>query len=156
MNLVEVSFDDPRVVELREQQAAEMADLYGQPRHAAGAEDVDGQSVVACLLALDGDRPVGTVSLRRLRDLVEIKRMFISPDTRGTGLSRQLLAAIEERAAQLTDRVVLHTGERQTAAIALYQRSGYTPIDIFEPYLEVPESLCFEKLLLSGPRLGPR
>jgi len=148
--IVDVAFDDPRVVELRQRQAAEMADLYGRPRHDVGAEDIDGDSVVACLLALDGDRPVGTVSLRRLRDLVEIKRMYIPPDARGTGLSRRLLAEIEERAAQVTDRVVLHTGERQAAAIALYERSGYTPIDIYPPYDDVPESLCFEKHVTGG------
>ncbi len=135
------------MADLRQQQADEMADLYGRPRHAVGAENIDLDSVVACLLALDGERPVGTVSLRRLRDLVEVKRMYIPPDARGSGLARRLLAGIEQRAARVTDRVVLHTGERQLAAIALYERSGYTPIDIYPPYDEVPESLCFEKRL---------
>lgn len=145
--IVDVTFDDPRVVELRQQQAVEMAELYGRPRHDVGAEDVAVDSVVACLLALDGERPVGTVSLRRLRDLVEIKRMYIPPPVRGSGLARRLLADVEQSAALVTDRVVLHTGERQKAAIALYRRSGYTPIEIYEPYDLVPESLCFEKLL---------
>jgi len=141
------SFDDPRVADLRRQQADEMAALYGRPRHDVGAEDIAPDSVVVTLLALDGDRPVGTVTLRRLRDLFEIKRMFIVPGARGTGLSRRLLTEIEKHAAAVTDRLVLHTGERQAAAIALYTRAGYTPIEIFPPYDEVPESLCFEKLL---------
>ena len=49
--------------------------------------------------------------------------------------------------SEVAERVVLHTGERQTAAIALYRRSGYRPIEIFAPYDQVPESLCFEKWL---------
>ncbi|RYI98891.1 MAG: GNAT family N-acetyltransferase, partial [Actinomycetales bacterium] len=101
----------------------------------------------ACLLVLDGDEPVGTVSLRRLRDLVEIKRMYLLPSTRGTGIAPRLLAEIEARAAEVTDRVVLHTGERQRAAIALYTRSGYEPIEVYPPYDQVPESVCFAKRL---------
>lgn len=145
--ILDVAFDDPRGSALRQQMAAEMAELYGRPRHAVGAEDIEAASVVASLLAVVEAEPVGTVSLRRLRDLVEIKRMYLLPSTRGTGLAARLLAEIEQRAAAVTDRVVLHTGERQRAAIALYERSGYTPIDIFPPYDQVPESVCFEKRL---------
>lgn len=146
-DIVDVGFGDSRAVELRAQMGSEMSDLYGRPRHSAGAEDIDPDSVIACLLVLDGDRPVGTASLRHLRDLVEIKRMFLLPETRGTGTAARLLAEIEARAAEVTDRVVLHTGERQRAAIALYARSGYEPIDVYPPYDEVPESLCFAKSL---------
>lgn len=123
----------------------EMADLYGQPRHGAGAEDIDPGTVLVCLLALEGGVAVATVSLRRLRDLVEIKRMYILPSSRGRGLAARLLDAVERRAAVVTDRVVLHTGQRQTAAVSLYERSGYRPIAIYPPYDSVPESLCFAK-----------
>lgn len=144
-----VDFLDPRVVALRAQMAQEMGELYGTPRHTGGAEGIDPGAVIACLLVLDGDAPVGTASLRHLGDLVEVKRMYLLPSTRGTGLAARLLAEIEQIAARVTDRVVLHTGERQRAAIALYERSGYEPIDVYPPYDTVPESLCFAK------RLGP-
>ncbi len=71
--------------------------------------------------------------------------MYVLDRTRGTGLAPRLLAAVEERAAEVTGRVVLHTGLRQRAAIALYERSGYLPIEVYPPYDEVPESLCFAK-----------
>ncbi|MET0467900.1 MAG: GNAT family N-acetyltransferase [Aeromicrobium sp.] len=145
--IVEVDFLDPRAVALRTRMAAEMAELYGEVRHGTGAEGIDPDSVLACLLVLDGDEPVGTVSLRRLRDLVEIKRMYLLPSTRGTGLAARLLAEIETRAGEVTDRVVLHTGERQRAAKALYARSGYEPIEVYAPYDTVPESVCFAKRL---------
>lgn len=145
--IVEVDFLDPRAAALRSRMAAEMAELYGEARHGTGAEGIDPDSVLTCLLVLDGDEPVGTVSLRRLRDLVEIKRMYLLPSTRGTGIAARLLAEIEARAAEITDRVVLHTGERQRAAIALYARSGYEPIEVYPPYDQVPESVCFAKRL---------
>ncbi|WP_313405087.1 GNAT family N-acetyltransferase [Aeromicrobium sp.] len=143
--ILEVEFLDPRVVALRDQMAVEMAELYGEVRHGAGAEGIDPDSVIVCLLALDGERPVGTASLRHLRDLVEVKRMYVLPRTRGTGLAPRLLREVEQRAAAVTDRVVLHTGERQRAAIALYRRHGYRPIEIYAPYDQVPESVCFAK-----------
>lgn len=152
VRIVEVDFADPRAAGLRGRMAAEMNDLYGRPRHTVGAEDIDPATVIACLLVLDGDEPVGTASLRHLRDLVEIKRMYLAPQTRGTGLAARLLVGIEARAAAVTDRVVLHTGERQRAAIALYQRSGYEPIEVYPPYDEVPESRCFAKDLPRNPR----
>ena len=147
IRIAEVDFLDPRAVALRTRMSEEMAALYGRPRHSVGAEDIDPESVVVCLLALDGDAPVGTASLRRLRDLLEVKRMFLLPEARGTGLAPRLLAEIERHAAAVAERVVLHTGERQRAAIELYRRSGYEPIDIYPPYDEVPESLCFAKVL---------
>ena len=153
IQIIEVDFLDPRVVALRRQMSDEMADLYGQHRHAAGAEGIDGDSVLVCLLALDGDEPVGTATLRRLGDLVEIKRMYVRSGARGSGLAPRLLALVEQHAAAVTDRVVLHTGERQEAAIALYERSGYTPIEVYPPYDEVPESLCFAKDISSGQPL---
>lgn len=151
VEIVEVGFRDPRAVRLRARMAAEMDELYGRPRHTVGAEDIDPASVIACLLVLDGDDPVGTVSLRRLRDLVEIKRMYLLPEMRGSGLAGRLLTEVEGRAAAVTGTVVLHTGRRQRAAIALYERSGYTPIPIYPPYDEVEESLCFAKRL-SAPQ----
>ncbi len=147
LEIVEVDFLDPRAVVLRAAMVEEMRVLYGRPRNVAGSEDIDPEAVIACLLVLDGDRPVGTASLRHLRDLVEIKRMYLLPETRGSGVAARLLAAVEARAADLTDRVVLHTGQRQHAAIALYERSGYLPIEIYPPYDRVPESLCFAKQL---------
>jgi len=153
LEIVEVEFLDPRVVALRRAMGEEMAALYGAPRHVGDAEGIEPDSVLVCLLALDGDQPVGTATLRRLRDLVEVKRMFVRPEARGTGLAPRLLAEVERHAVAVTDRVVLHTGERQRAAIGLYRRSGYAPIEVYPPYDTVPESLCFAKDL--GPAATP-
>lgn len=93
--------------------------------------------------------PVVTGGLRRHDDgVVEIKRMYVIPDARGNGLSRVMLAALEERARLLgARRVILETGERQPEAIALYQSSGYTPIDGFGHYADAPLSRSYEKAL---------
>jgi GNAT superfamily N-acetyltransferase len=81
----------------------------------------------------------------------EIKRMFVIEEARGRGLSRIILARLEEsaRAAGRT-RMVLETGDKQPEAIALYASSGYTmvpPDQKFGVYRNEPGSRCFVKPL---------
>ncbi len=79
----------------------------------------------------------------------ELKRMFVAPDARGTGVATALLRTAEQTAAGLgATRLVLETGPRQPDAIALYEKHGYTRIPNFGPYINDPLSLCFAKDLL--------
>ncbi|WP_411970308.1 GNAT family N-acetyltransferase [Saccharothrix longispora] len=78
----------------------------------------------------------------------EIKRMYVVDSLRGRGLSRVVLAALEDaaRAAGRT-RMVLETGTRQPEAIGLYEAAGYGRIDNFGVYRHHPDSLCYGKAL---------
>jgi GNAT superfamily N-acetyltransferase len=81
----------------------------------------------------------------------EIKRMFVIEEERGRGLSRVVLARLEEsaRAAGRT-RMVLETGTKQPEAIALYVSTGYRPVPPerkFGLYRCEPDSRCFVKPL---------
>lgn len=81
-------------------------------------------------------------------ETAEIKRMYVVPEARGRGLSRRVLAALEAEAARLqVKRIVLETGPRQHAALALYERAGYRRIPLFGEYVGSPLSICMEKLL---------
>ncbi|MGW2340255.1 GNAT family N-acetyltransferase [Streptomyces sp. NPDC001661] len=78
----------------------------------------------------------------------ELKRMYVTPEARGLGLARRILAALEEdaRAAGRT-RMVLETGLKQPEAIALYTSSGYEPCAKFGHYRFDELSRCFAKRL---------
>jgi GNAT superfamily N-acetyltransferase len=90
---------------------------------------------------------MGGYRLRSSED-AEIKRMYVDPSMRGQGYARRVLAALEDRArAAGLSRLVLETGERQPEAIALYQSSGYRPIEGFGYYRDMPLSVCFGKSL---------
>jgi GNAT superfamily N-acetyltransferase len=74
--------------------------------------------------------------------------MYVTPGARGQGLSRALLAALEEEARSLGYAFVrLETGDRQPEAIGLYVSSGYLPIPRFGPFAEDERSVCLEKRL---------
>ncbi len=147
VSLTTVVWDHPDAVRLRAEMVAEVSGHYIDD-HRDGSAGVDPETVVLTGLVYDGDRPIAHVALRRLGEDLEIKRMYVVPDARGTGLSKTLLGEAERVARERgATRVILHTGTRQTAAIALYEAHGYTPIPIYEPYVDLPLSLCFEKVL---------
>jgi GNAT superfamily N-acetyltransferase len=147
-----VGFDDPRVVALWREFAAELQQLYGEPEL---PPPVRPDGVVANLLALtDGGDPVGTVLVRWSTHhpdhpgTVEINRLYVRPHHRGHGYARVMMGAVERAASRVgATRLVLGTGEAQPKAIALYAGIGYTRIPFFGTYGGSPKTVCMAKSL---------
>lgn len=101
------------------------------------------------LVARDGERAIGCGAIRLLDpQTAEVKRMYVEPDRRGTGVGRALLDALEAEArARGVTRLVLETGIHQVAAIALYRGSGFTETACWGEYATASTSVCFEKFL---------
>ena len=81
--------------------------------------------------------PAGCGGFKPVEDYAYIKRMWIAPDTRGLGLGRRLLQALEEKAQSIGYRIVrLETQKSLTEAQQLYRSSGYREVPPFndEPY----------------------
>ena len=94
----------------------------------------------------DGD-PVACGGVQPLADgAAEIKRMWVHDEWRGAGLGARMLRRLEDAAhAAGHDLVRLDTNSVLTEAIAMYERSGYRPI---ERYNDNPYAKCwFEKAL---------
>lgn len=143
------SFDDPRAKALVEALDSELLGRYpdeGDGFFGLLAEHVtEGRGVF--LVAYVEGRPVGCGAIRSLDDTcVEVKRMYVVPEARGTGVARRVLAALEAEARSLgRTRIVLETGLRQPEAIALYRRHGYTETDRFGDYPYSPLSVWLGK-----------
>ena len=74
--------------------------------------------------------PVGCAALKRLGNhTAEIKRVYVAPEARGTGVARAILARLE-RIAQDVGYTTLRmdTGARQPASAALFSSCGYEQI----------------------------
>jgi len=110
-------------------------------------EVADGQG--AFLIAFRAGTPVGYGAVRRIETQTgEVKRMYVVPQERGRGVGRAILNAIQAEARALrVSRLVLETGIRQTEALALYQRAGFTRIAPFGDYVGSPLSVCLAKEL---------
>ena len=84
--------------------------------------------------------PVGCGALKLHRDrIAEIKRLWVSPTTRGLGVGRRLLRELEQHAADRgAKRTRLDTNRTLTEAIALYRKDGYREVSPFngEPYAD--------------------
>jgi putative acetyltransferase len=62
----------------------------------------------------------------------ELRKMYLAPSARGHGLGTRLLAAcIDAARARNATRLVLDTAEAMTAAIALYERTGFVRDDAY-------------------------
>ena len=148
-----VPWDDPAGTELRIAQQTEISARYGVPDSEPGPKPT-AADITIFLVAFDVDddgteRPVGCGGLRTLDPSHgEIKRMYVIPERRGTGVSTAVLTALEgEARSRGWDRLVLETGDQQPDAMRLYEREGYTRIPNFGYYADSELSICYEKKL---------
>lgn len=154
-----VDWNDPRAELLRDRMEVEMSARYRDknsaqtPEQRAALHDalaVDPARVFVTVLISDpAGVPVGHAALRDLHGEWEMKRVVVDATRRGAGIGARLMTELEAAArAGGAHRIILQTGDRQPEAVRLYERSGYTPIPIYEPYVStIPFSLCYELVL---------
>ncbi|MCS5735643.1 GNAT family N-acetyltransferase [Herbiconiux daphne] len=143
-------FDGADAAALRRAQRDELDARYGRDDHEPG-EKPTAESVPVFLVARDASgTAIGCGGLRLLADGgAEIKRMYVVPASRGTGVSTAVLHAIEREALTLgVERLVLETGTEQPDAIRFYEREGYELIPNFGAYVDSPISVCYARRLV--------
>lgn len=147
--IVEVDAQGADALELLREAAIEARALY--PELFAHGAPWPGNPPTArrgvYLVAYKDGKPVACGALRSIdAETVEVRRLFVTAAARRRGLARAMLLDLERRAAALGYAVVrLETGNRQLAAIALYESLGFMRIPPFGRYAHDPLSVCFEK-----------
>jgi len=113
---------------------------------------VDGAGVWLAMLRREA---VGCVALRKLcspPNCGEIKRMYVRPNHRGSGIADSLLGALEEYAVKYGyEWLYLDTTDSMVAAARFYERNSYQRC---ERYNQNPQATLFMRKRLSGLRFG--
>jgi putative acetyltransferase len=147
-----VSLEDPaqpEIIALLEDSERYSASLYPAESNHHLPLDALRAAHIRFLVARDGaGRAVGTGALVLCGVWAELKRMWVVPELRGKGVSRTMLQALEAKAREEGVRCLrLETGIENHAALALYERAGFTRCDPFGDYRPDPLSVFMQKQL---------
>lgn len=106
-------------------------------------------SVKYALVAYMDGEPVGCGAIKNVAEgVMEVKRMFVLPTHRGQGVAQAVLSGLEQWADELGGTtLILETGKKQTAAVRLYEKAGFTVIPNYGQYVGVETSVCMQKLV---------
>ena len=102
-------------------------------------------NVVVCY---ENDIAVGCGAFKKHQNnTIEIKRMFVPPQYRGKGIANLILRELELWAQELGNtNIILETSLKLPAAIAMYEKAGYLPIENYGQYIGVASSYCMTKI----------
>ena len=119
-----------------------------ESRHGYSVEQLLAEAVVFLLIRENGV-PAGCGAIKLVgSEYAEIKRMYVRPQFRGTGLAKLMLRHLTDYAqGQGIELLRLETGIHQRAAIGMYERLGFRRIPPFGEYQEDPLSRFYEKRL---------
>jgi putative acetyltransferase len=145
-----VPFDHPDAAALRAAQRAELAERYGTPDSEPGPAPTAADTAVFLLAREAAGAVIACGALRALGDGVgEVKRMYVVPQRRRSGVAGAVLAALEAEAVDRGWTVLkLETGTEQPDAMAFYERHGYRRIPNFGHYAGSALSVCYERALV--------
>jgi len=138
--------DNQDFIKLVKHLDADLAERDGKD-HAFYAQFNKIDKIKYVIVAYENDQPVGCGAIREYASkIMEVKRMYTLPASRGRGVASKVLAELEKWAGELSyETCVLETGKKQPEAIHLYQKSGYSLIPNYGQYAGMENSVCFEK-----------
>ncbi len=148
LNIRQVTWANPVGADLRAAQQAELDARFGTRDHEPGPPPSEAD-VAVFLVAHDkaSGQPVGCGGLRILDgDTAEIKRLYVLPYTRGSGVASSILAALEAQAYALGVRTITaEAGSVQTDGRKFYESAGFGRVPNFGPYVGAEDSHCYAK-----------
>ncbi|MNG15924.1 putative N-acetyltransferase YsnE [compost metagenome] len=101
------------------------------------------------VVAYEGNTAIGCGAYLPLDDSsVELKRFYVEPDKRGTGVAAEIFRYLSDKARALGyTSLKLETGDEQPEAIRFYTKNGFNRIDRYGKYVDSKSSVCMEKVL---------
>jgi putative acetyltransferase len=127
------------------------AEYLPEQRHGLPLEAIFQSHVRFFVATLDG-APAGCGGVALFESFAEVKRMYVRPAARGQGVARAILDRIEAETRAANLRVLcLETGDKQTDALRLYRRYGFTECPPFGDYAVLPPHTISTSIFLEKP-----
>lgn len=99
------------------------------------------------VVAYEAAQAVGCGAIKEYeKGVMEVKRMFVLPGSRGKGIAGKILAELQVWAKESGySKCVLETGDKMIEAIGLYKKNNFKIIPNYGQYATIASSICFEK-----------
>ncbi len=148
INLLRTHSDNSDFIELVKMLDADLAERDGN-EHAFYDQFNKIDTIRFVVLAYEQEQPIGCGAIKEFSaEIMEVKRMYVTPGKRGKGIASAILSELEKWAGELLCNLcVLETGKRQPEAIRLYEHNGYQIIENYGQYAGKENSVCFQKKL---------
>lgn len=152
LTIREVPWSNPVGADLRAAQQSELNYRHGSASAEPAPPSAEDTAVFLVAYEKSSGQPLGCGGLRRLDDTTaEIKRIYVLPYARGSGVATAVLTALEYRARAAGYAVITaEAGSAQPDGKRFYQHGGYTVVPNFGPYTELEDSVCFAKTIGLG------
>lgn len=140
----------PDIAELVRQLDALMMELYpAESAHLVDLESLAGPETYFIAAFVDGVAMGCGAIMMTDADYAEVKRVYVSPDARGLGLSKLIMNDLEDRAREAgLPALRLETGIHQPEALGLFERAGFTTRGSYGDYpADDPNSVFMEKMI---------
>ena len=149
LRIREVPWSNPVGADLREAQQAELDARYGTAEHDPHPPGPADSAVFLVAYERSTGQPLGCGGLRHMDPATaEIKRVYVLPYARGSGVATAILGALEARAKQMGYAVLTaEAGSAQPDGRRFYENGGYKVVPNFGPYLRSEGSTCYSKTI---------
>ncbi len=141
MEIVPVTAPTDEVRQLVSELDAELGALYRpEQRHGLALEAIFAPHIRFFIARRNG-LPLGCGGVALFPDFAEVKRMYVHPGARGTGVADALMARLMAESRQAGHAILrLEAGAQSPAAVRFYRRSGFCECAVFGDYAALPPS----------------
>lgn len=148
ISLPRTNSDNQFIIELVNYLDADLAERDGKD-HSFYAQFNKIDKIKFVVVAYENGKPVACGAIKEFTpEVMEVKRMYTSPEIRERGIASKVLNELERWAAEMSyQKCILETGKNQPEAIQLYEKNGYQTIPNYGQYARIENSVCFEKNL---------
>ena len=147
MHIALESVDQPDVIALIDALDAYQGALYPpESNYHLSVAELKQPNVLFSVVRDDSGAALGCGAVVLLGGYGELKRMYVKPAQRGSGIAKAIIKFLEHEAA-LRDCTILRleTGIHQAEALGLYERAGYARRARYGDYPDDPLSIFMEK-----------